>query len=87
MVIASLIVNSLLSLRDEIVSLLKEHEIHILALNETKIDESCSCEVLQIEGYKCARFDHNRTGGGVAFCIRDTFKYIVRKDAPSSRWS
>ena len=76
MVIASLIVNSLLSLHDE-----------ILALNETKIDESCSCEVLQIEGYKCARFDHNRTGGGVAFCIRDTFKYIVRKDAPSSRWS
>ena len=84
MVIASLNVNSHLSHHDEIVSLIKEQGIHFLALNETKIDENCSSEVLQIAGYNFERLDRDRAGGGVAFYIRDTIKYIVRKDAPSS---
>ena len=84
MVIASLNVNSLLSHHDEIVSLIKEQGIHFLALNETKIDENCFSKVLQIAGYNFERLDRDRAGGGVDFYIRDTFKYIVRKDAPSS---
>ena len=84
MVIASLNVNSLLSHHDEKVFLVKEKGIHFLALNETKIDKNCSSELLYMEGYKFERLDRNRNGGGVAFYIRDTFKYIVRKDAPSS---
>ena len=84
MVIASLNVNSFLSHHDEIVSLIKEQGIHFLALNETKIDENCSSEVLQIEGYNFERLDRNRAGSGVVFYTKDTFKYIVRKDAPSS---
>ena len=86
MVIASLNINSLLSHHDEIVSLIKEQGIHFLALNETKIDENCSSEVLQIEGYNFESLDRNRAGGGVAFYIRDTFKCIVRKDALHHRW-
>ena len=84
MVIASLNVNSLLSHHDEIALLIKEHGIHFLALNETKIDESCSNELLQIEGYRFERLNRNRNGGGVAFYIRDTFKCDIRKDIPLS---
>ena len=84
MIIASLNVNSLLSHHDEIALLVKEQGIHFLALNETKIDKNCSSESLHIEGYKFERLDRNRNGGGVAFYIRDTFKYNVRKDAPTS---
>ena len=84
MVIASLNVNSLMSHFDETVSLIKEQGIHFLALNETKIDENCTNELRHIDGYKFERLDRNRNGGGIAFYIRDTFKYIVRKDAPVS---
>ena len=84
MIIASLNVNSLLSHHDEIALLVKEQGIHFLALNETKIDKNCSSESLHIEGYKFEGLDRNRNGGGVAFYIRDTFKYNVRKDAPTS---
>ena len=84
MIIASLNVNSLLSHHDDIALLVKEQGIHFLALNETKIDKNCSSESLYIEGYKIERLDRNRNGGSVAFYIRDSFKYIFRKDAPTS---
>ena len=84
MVIASLNVNSLLSHHDEIASLIKEQGIHFLALNETKIDENCSSELLQIEGYKLERLDRSRHGGGIAFYIKDAFKCDVCKDIPAS---
>ncbi len=84
MIIASLNANSLLSHYDEIASLIKEQGIHFLALNETKIDENCSSELLQIDGYKLERLDRYTKRGGVAFYIRDTFKCDVRKDIPSS---
>ena len=84
MVIASLNVNSLMSHYDETVSLIKEQGMHFLAFNEAKIDENFSSELFHIDGYKFERLDRNRNGGGIAFYIRDTFRYIIRKDAPVS---
>ena len=84
MIIASLNVNSLLSYHDEVVLLVNEQGIHFLALIERKIDKNWSSESLHIEGYKFERLDRSRNGGVVDFYIRDTFKYIVRKDAPTS---
>ena len=67
MVLGSLNINSLLPHVDEIQTVLKERGIHFLALNETKLDDTCSDAILNIEGYKFGRPDRNRNGGGVAF--------------------
>ena len=51
MVIASLNINSLPAHIDEIKILLQEQNIHILALNETKIDADFPSELLKVKGY------------------------------------
>ena len=71
MTIALLNINSLLLHRDEIRMLLNELGIHILALNETKIDETIDC-LVNIEGYTIKRCDRSRNGGGVAVYLKDT---------------
>ena len=80
MVIASLYVNSLPAHTDEIRLLLPEKNIHILALNETKIDSDYASEVLKIEGYRFDTIDCNRREGGIGLYIRDTFEVEVRED-------
>ena len=84
MVIASLNVNSLPAHIDEIRLLLHEKNIHILALNETKIDSDYASELLKIEGYQFDRLDRDRRGGDIGFYIRDTFEVDVREDIPAS---
>ena len=64
MVIASLNINSLPAHIDEMKILLREQNIHILALNETNIDADFPSEVLKVEGYQFDRYDRNRNGGG-----------------------
>ena len=60
MIIASINFNSLPRHLDEIKLLLKEQGIHILALNEAKIDRNVSSDFLEVEGYKLIRLDRNR---------------------------
>ena len=86
MTIACLNVNSLLLHIDEIRVLLKDLGIHILALNETKLDENISDELISIKEYTIKRKDRNRHGGGVAFYIKDSIsdKISVREDFPES---
>ena len=83
-VIASLNINSLPAHIDEIKILLQEQNIHILALNETKIDADFPSELLKVEGYQFDRYDRNRNGGGVAFYIRDSLEVDIREDLPVS---
>ena len=64
--------------------LVKEKDIHILALNETKLDKSISDRVLEIEGYSFGRLHRNRNEGGVAICCRNTFECSRRDDIPIS---
>ena len=84
MVIASLNINSLPAHIDEIKILLQEQNIHILALNETKINADFPSELLKVEGYQFDRYDRNRNGGGVAFYIRDSLEVVIREDLPVS---
>ena len=86
MTIASLNVNSLLLHIDEIRMLVNELGIHILALNETKLDKSIDDSLVGIEGYTLKRCDRDRHGGGVAIYIKDTLldKFTVQEYLPKS---
>ena len=84
MVIASLNINNLPAHIDEIKILLQEQNIHILALNEAKIDAEFPSELLKVEGYQLDRYDRNRNGGGVALYIRDSLEVDIRQDLPVS---
>ena len=83
MAIASLNINGLRSHHDEIKLLLNDQEIHILALNETKLDASIPKELTEISGYQQKRLERTCHGGGVAFYIRDSIKMTPRDDVPS----
>ncbi len=52
MVIASLNINSLPLHKDEISSFINKKGIHVLALNETKVEKQMKDNLLDIEGYK-----------------------------------
>ena len=84
MVLASLNINSLLLHKDELASILLEKGIHIMALNETKLDKKMPKNILAIPNYKLEREDRNRHGGGVAVYIRDSIKHTRREDIPKS---
>ena len=70
--VASLNVNSLLLHIDEIKKFMKEKSIHVLALNETKLDDNVASGLLRIDGYALYREDRTRNGGGVAVYISDS---------------
>ena len=86
MTIASLNVNSLLLHIDEIRILVKELGIQILAINETKLDNTIDDNLVDIDGYTIKRCDRDRNGGGVAVYLKDTLlgKYTLREDVPKS---
>ncbi len=82
MVIASLNVNGLRSHLDEVQLLINELGIHILALNEAKLDPLFPKEITSLSGYQQERFERNCNGGGVSIYIRDSIKYKPRNDIP-----
>ncbi len=82
MAIASLNVNGLRGHFDEIQMLLKNLDIHIFALNETKLDKSYPNELTEITGYQQERLERNCNGGGVSIYVKGTIKYKVRSDVP-----
>ena len=72
MAIASLNINGLRYHHDEIKFLLNDKRIHILALNETKLDGSIPKELTEISGYQQLRLDRTCNGGGVSLYVSDT---------------
>ena len=82
MVIASLNINSLLLHKDEVSSFINEKGIHVLALNETKVERKMGNNLLNINGYKIEREDRNNRGGGVAIYVKSSINYARRKDIP-----
>ena len=75
LLIYSLNAPSLLKHKVEIEMLLRENKIDILALNETKINETVCDSLISIEGYNHECYDRNRHGGGVLVYIKDTITY------------
>ena len=74
MAIASLNANGKRGHFHEIKFLLIQFKIHILALNETKIDPLYLTELTCIPGYEQVRLERSTHGGGVAIYI----KVIIR---------
>ena len=82
MSIASLNVNGIRSHIDEIKLLMGTLNVHILALNETKIDPSYSCELTDIAGYQIERPERSARGGGISIYVWDSIRFNRRMDVP-----
>ena len=65
---------------DELRVLISHSSIDILAINESKIDDSILDNEININGYNIVRKDRNRSDGGVVLYIRDTISFSERKD-------
>ena len=68
---------------DEIELLLNGKGIHILALNETKLDGSIPKQLTEISGYQQQCIDRTCNGGGVSLYVKDSIKMTPRVDLPS----
>ena len=56
-----------------------EHSPHIICLNETKITEEFSDELLKIDGFQnIIRNDRTTQGGDVAVYVKSDIKFSVR---------
>ena len=78
--IASLNVNSLIKHIDDLRIFLADNLVDVLAINESKLDDSIkNCE-LYIPGYEIIRSDRNRNGGGVCFYIKTSINFVTRRD-------
>ena len=64
--------------------LLRDHDIHIIAINETKLDPSYSTQLTRINGFEHERKDGTSNGGAVAIHIKDCIRYKLRRDIPDS---
>ena len=82
MTIASLNINGLRSHLDEVQLLIRSLGIHILALNETKLDPHYPQRVDQSSWLPTRTPDRTCSGGGVSIYIRDSIKYKLRSDVP-----
>ena len=82
MKLASLNVNGLLSHLDEIKLLIRSLDVHVLALNEIKLDSNYPEEITSIPGYHQERQDRTSHGGGVSIYIRDSIIYKLLSDVP-----
>ena len=75
--------NSLFSHIDELRAFTEGTRIDVLALDETKLDQSVKDNELYIPGYEIAkkRRTHNsRNGGGVCIYIRSNLNFRIRED-------
>ena len=52
----------------------------VLAINESRMDETVTDNEVHLAGYTIIRKDRNRQGGGVALYVRSTINYTRRKD-------
>lgn len=58
-----------------------EYEFDVLAINESKLDQTTDSCLVNIDGYTLERVDRTSNGGGgVALYIRDSINYKVRSD-------
>ena len=82
LVIGSLNAPSLLKHKDEIKTILNDHKIDILALNETKLNNLIDDNLVSIGGYRFERHDRNIHGGGVGIYIQNNIHYDIHNDLP-----
>ena len=56
------------------------HNIDILTLSETHLDDTVSDGEIGIDGLNCIRRDRNRSGGSVLVYIRDNIHFTVKPE-------
>ena len=59
---------------------MNDKEIDVLAINETRMDDSLPTQSIAIQGYSWISKNRNRSGGGVGFFIRDSINFRPRTD-------
>ena len=59
--------------------------LEVLAVNESKLDNSITDGEIHIPGYVITRKDRNRHSGGVALCIKENMSFSVRHDLAPAR--
>ena len=80
---ATLNISSLLKHIDELRVFLNDQNIDVLAINETRLNESIFDQEVKVQGYdiiRCDRSKNGRFGGGVCFYIRSDISYSIRSD-------
>ena len=68
---------------DELRVVLSNQCVDILAINETKLDDTISDNEITVDGYNIIRRDRTvkgRFGGGVCFYIRSNVNFILREE-------
>ena len=73
-------VNSIRHKIYEILPLLHEHLVDILAIAETKIDDSFPSDQFHMPNYKLYRQDRNCHGGGIMLYINDSIPHRILKE-------
>jgi len=71
----SLNINSLVEHIDELRVVMINQPLDILAINESKLDDNDSDNMLSLRGYTLVRRDRNKQGGGVCVYLRDSLSF------------
>ena len=85
---ACLNITSLSKHIDELRVLLQNNSLDLLAINETRLNETIADNEISISGYNIVRRDrplNGQNGGGVCFYVRSNINYIVRADLVSDQ--
>ena len=59
---------------------MQSQTLDILALSETRLDNTFADSAVSIDGYTLVRRDRSRGGGGVAMYIRRVIDFKIRSD-------
>ena len=76
-------INSLVAHIDEVKVFVSNQKLDIIAINETKLDNTIHDNELYLPGFDVARKDRStngRNGGGVCFYTRSNLNFQVRED-------
>ena len=73
---ASLNITSLPRHIDELRVWMRDQNLDLLAINETRLDSSIPNESVKIINYQIIRKDRNRFGGGVSIYVRDSLNLM-----------
>jgi len=65
---------------DEIKLLLHDQIIDVLALNETRLHNNISNDLVNIDNYTLIRKDRNRFGGGICLFVHSRNKILIKDD-------
>ena len=77
---ASLNIVSLNKCIDELRAVLVNSPLEVMAVNETRLDESIPDELFSVPGYNVIRIDRYRQGGGVAIYLKESIPFFSRHD-------